>query len=61
MTYTYTPKVGDVVRFPNGVEVNYSEADQELVVLPPEGKALVTTVPPAKRTGNRMVFIGVRS
>lgn len=42
MAYTYTPKVGDVVRFPNGVEVNYSEHDQTLVVLPPKDKTLVT-------------------
>jgi len=34
-TYTYRPKMGDVVVFPNGIEFNYSEADESVVVLHP--------------------------
>ena len=34
-TYTYRPKMGDVVIFPNGIEFNYSEADETVVVIHP--------------------------
>lgn len=33
--YTYRPQMGDVVIFPNGVECNYSEVDETVVVLHP--------------------------
>jgi hypothetical protein len=35
MMYTYRPKMGDVVVFPNGIELNYSEHDETVVVLHP--------------------------
>lgn len=55
MAYTYTPKVGDVVRFPNGIEVNYSEAHQALVVL--HGKGLPLTLKDQPAEG--IIVIGV--
>jgi hypothetical protein len=40
-TYTYRPKMGDVVVFPNGIEINYSEHDETLIVVGvPEGHTL---------------------
>jgi hypothetical protein len=41
-TYTYRPKLGDVVIFPNGVEFNYSEHDEQVVAVAPRGKGLTS-------------------
>ena len=39
-TYTYRPKMGDVVIFPNGVEFNYSEHDERVVVVAPKDHSI---------------------
>jgi len=56
-TYTYRPKMGDVVIFPNGVEFNYSEADETVVVLHPDKDKRVTI---SRSTGDNLLLIGVR-
>lgn len=38
--YTYTVKMGDVAKFPNGIEANYSEHDERVVIVVPKGKTL---------------------
>jgi len=40
---TYKVKMGDVVKFPNGVEVNYSEHGEELVILHPSKNLTIRT------------------
>lgn len=45
MMYTYNVKSGDVAKFPNGVEVNYDESTQSLVVLHPNEAAVLTVRP----------------
>lgn len=57
MAYTYTPKMGDVVRFPNGIELNYSEHDETIVVIHPDKTKRVTT---SRSTGDNLLLLGVR-
>jgi hypothetical protein len=54
---TYKVKMGDVVKFPNGVEVNYSEADQTLVVLYPSPSKTLTV----RTDEDGIVLIGLQS
>jgi len=39
--YTYRPKTGDVVIFPNGIELNYLEAEGTVYVMAPEGQSVI--------------------
>jgi len=43
--YTYTPRLGDVVKWPNGVEMNYDSVTESVVVLHPNEKAVLTVRP----------------
>jgi len=54
--YTYTPKIGDVVRFPNGVEVNYT-ADKQLVVIHPDPD-VTFSLRDVTNDGQNMILIG---
>ena len=42
MMHTYKVKMGDVVMFPNGIEVNYDETTGSLVVLHPNRSKNIT-------------------
>jgi hypothetical protein len=44
-SYTYRPKSGDVVIFPNGIELNYLEDEEAVFVMAPESKALLAESP----------------
>lgn len=43
--YTYKPKLGDVVVWPNGVEMNYDAITQSVVVLHPKSKQQFALTP----------------
>jgi hypothetical protein len=43
--FTYTPKMGDVVKWPNGVEMNYDASTESVVVLHPNERAVLTVRP----------------
>jgi len=42
---TYKPVQGDVVKFPNGIEINYDEVTRSLVVLHPDPAVTLTMRP----------------
>ena len=42
---TYTPKLGDVVKWPNGIEMNYDVLTESVVVLHPNEAAVLTIRP----------------
>jgi hypothetical protein len=43
--YTYKPVLGDVVKWPNGVEMNYDTVTESVVVLHPNEAAVLTMRP----------------
>jgi hypothetical protein len=67
MMQTYKVKMGDVVVFPNGIEVNYDESTGSLVVLHPN-RSKNMTIRQGENSAhyrviraNTIVMIGVRS
>ena len=55
---TYKIKMGDVVKFPNGIEINYDESTESLVVLHPT-KILTLRPERAERTDNLSLSKGI--
>lgn len=56
-TYTYRPKMGDVVIFPNGIELNYSEADEAIVVMGVPADDVLQVHPAAGSNGSAWLLV----
>lgn len=53
---TFNVKMGDVAKFPNGVEINYDESTKSLVVLHPNEVAVLTVRPAETPAEQAMVL-----